>query len=87
MDNMKWKKRVLCVYNGSRRLLKDDMMLDSECEVRVPLPGGDGKAYVTDLDVQTLKRADAIHGATDEEKGPWVVRDNVPDVDIEQLMA
>ncbi|OAK94466.1 hypothetical protein IQ06DRAFT_234299, partial [Phaeosphaeriaceae sp. SRC1lsM3a] len=69
-DKMKMKKRVLCVYDGSRRLWKDDMMLDSEFEVRMKLP--DGKAYVTDLDVQTLKRADGVHGATVEERGEWV---------------
>ncbi|KAL9086608.1 MAG: hypothetical protein Q9165_007051 [Trypethelium subeluteriae] len=86
LENMKMKKRVLTVYDGQRRLLKDDMMLPSEFEVRVKLPGGDGKAYVTDLDVQTMMRAEAMHNATDEEKGPWV-RDNVPDLDIEQLMA
>ncbi|KAK7180178.1 Transcription factor Sp2 [Paraphaeosphaeria sporulosa] len=68
-DKMKMKKRVLCVYDGPRRLWKDDMMLDQEFEVRLKLP--DGKSYVTDLDVQTLKRADALHDATPEEKGPW----------------
>ncbi|OCK82145.1 hypothetical protein K432DRAFT_293892 [Lepidopterella palustris CBS 459.81] len=75
-DKMKMKKRVLCVYDGQRRLLKDDMMLDQEFEVRMTLP--DGKNYVTDLDVQTLKRAEAIHGATAEERGPWVP-DNILD--------
>lgn len=69
---MKMKKRVLCVFDGARRLWKDDMMLDAEFEVRVPLSGGDGKAYVTDLDVLTLRKADALHGATEEERGPWV---------------
>jgi hypothetical protein len=73
-DKMKMKKRVLCVYDGARRLWKDDMMLDSEFEVRMKLP--DGKAYVTDLDVQTLKRADGVFGATAEERGEWVP-DNV----------
>lgn len=67
---MKMKKRVICVYDGQRRLLKDDMMLDQEFEVRMRLP--DGKSYVTDLDVQTLKRADAFYGTTPEERGPWV---------------
>ena len=85
-DQMKMKKRVLCEYDGSRRLWKDDMMLNTDFEVRMKLPGGDGKAYITDLDIQTLMRADAIHNATDEEKGPWVP-DNVPELDIEQLMA
>lgn len=70
-DKMKMKKRVVCVYDGQRRLMKDDMMLNSEFEVRVPL--GDGKSYITDLDVQTLKRTEALHHATDEEKGPWIV--------------
>lgn len=64
------KKRVMCVYDGPRRLWKDDMMLDSEFEVRMKLPNG--KDYVTDLDVQTLDRAKALHGATQEERGPWV---------------
>ncbi|KAJ4336919.1 hypothetical protein N0V95_008487 [Ascochyta clinopodiicola] len=73
-EKMKMKKRVMCVYDGPRRLWKDDMMLDSEFEVRMKLP--DGKSYVTDLDVQTMKRAAALHGATPEEKGHWVP-DNV----------
>jgi hypothetical protein len=67
---MKMKKRVLCVFDGPRRLWKDDMMLDQDFEVRVKLP--DGKSYVTDLDVQTLKRAEAIHGTTPDERGPWI---------------
>jgi hypothetical protein len=36
----------------------------------------DGKSYVTDLDVQTLNRADGVFGATVEERGEWVA-DNV----------
>ena len=80
-EKMKMKKRVLCVYDGARRIWKDDMMLGNEFEVRVHL--GDGKSYVTDLDMKTIDRAEALHGATDEEKGPWI-----PDeVDIEQLMS
>jgi len=83
-EKMKMKKRVLCVYDGPRRLWKDDMMLDNEFEVRMKL--GDGKSYVTDLDVETLKRAQALHGATEEEKGPWL-QDDMQEVDIQELMA
>lgn len=84
---MRMKKRVLCVYDGARRLLKDDMMLNSEYEVRVALPGSDGRSYVTDLDVETMKRADAVHGATEEERGPWVP-DNVLDFDpLDEFVA
>lgn len=69
-EQMKMKKRVLCVYDGPRRLWKDDMMLDNDFEVRMRL--GDGTdAYVTDLDVKTINRAEALHNATKEEKGPW----------------
>jgi len=68
-DKMQMKKRVLCVYDGERRLWKDDLMMHSEFEVRMKL--ADGKSYVTDLDVETLKRAEAFHNATEEEKGPW----------------
>jgi len=83
------KKRVLCVYDGNRRLCKDDMMLNQDFEVRVKLPASaDGsKNYVTDLDVQTLKRAEAMHGASDEERGPWIP-DNVLEFDpVDDLVA
>lgn len=70
---MTMRKRVLTVFDGPRRLAKDDMLLSTEHEVRVKL--GDGRGYVTDLDVQTLKRAEGFHGATEEEKGPWVSDD------------
>jgi len=80
-EQMKMKKRTLCVYDGSRRLWKDEMMLDNAFEVRMRL--GDGDSYVTDLDVETVKRAEALHDATEEQKGPWVSGD----VDIEQLMS
>ena len=80
-DKMKMKKRVLCVYDGPRRLWKDDMMLDHEFEVRMRL--GEGNSYVTDLDVKTVQRANALHDATPEEKGPW----QEEKVDIQQLMS
>ncbi|CAD6447617.1 2327b58f-6206-4579-beb0-158c3c6ff53f [Sclerotinia trifoliorum] len=82
-SQMKMKKRVLTVFDGPRRLWKDDMMLDTDYEVRIKL--GDEKAYVTDLDVQTLRRADAFHNATDEEKGPWIA-DDLTGMDLEKLM-
>lgn len=80
---MKMKKRVLCVFDGPRRLWKDDMMLDTDYEVRMKL--NNEKAYVTDLDVQTMRRADAFHNSTEEEKGPWI-SDDFAEVDLEKLM-
>lgn len=82
---MKMKKRVLCVYDGPRRLWKDDMMLDQEFEVRMPLPGT--KGYVTDLDVQTLKRAEALLGTADEERGPWVPDNVIEGISVDDMMA
>lgn len=75
-SSMKTKKRVLCVFDGPRRLWKDEMMLDNEFEVRLKLPGGAGDgtnrdAYITDLDVETMKRAEGVFSATAEERGPW----------------
>lgn len=75
-SSMKTKKRVLCVFDGPRRLWKDEMMLDNEFEVRVKLPGGAGDgtnrdAYITDLDIETMKRAEGVFSATAEERGPW----------------
>ena len=80
-EKMKMKKRVMCAFDGSRRLLKDEMMLPNSLEVRLSL--GDEKSYTTDLDIWTLKRTEAFHHATEEEKGPWMPED----VDIEQLMS
>ena len=72
-EKMKMKKRVLCVFDGPRRLWKDDMMLADDHEVRIPLQGlGDGRQWVTDLDVETMRRAEGVLGATAEEKGPWI---------------
>src|ERR1700761_1176857 len=83
-EKMKMKKRVLCVYDGQRRLWKDDMMLDAEHEVRWPLQSADNsRAWVTNLDVKTLNRAEALHNATEEEKGPWIADDD----ELAALMA
>ncbi|CAG8949397.1 hypothetical protein HYFRA_00005026 [Hymenoscyphus fraxineus] len=82
-SQMKLKKRVMCVFDGSRRLWKDDMMLDTDYEVRLKL--ADGRAYVTDLDVQTMRRADAFHNSTEEERGPWI-SDDLTGEDLEKLM-
>ncbi|KAI1079287.1 hypothetical protein F5B20DRAFT_171649 [Whalleya microplaca] len=70
---MTMKKRVITVFDGPRRLAKDDMMLSTEHEVRIKL--ADGNSYVTDLDVNTMKRAEAFLDATDEEKGLWISDD------------
>ena len=84
---MTMKKRVMAVFDGPRRLAKDDMMLSTEHEVRLKL--SDGKSYVTDLDVQTLNRAAGFHGATDEEKGPWISDDPTPEQmkEMQQMLA
>jgi len=83
-NEMKMRKRVLCVYDGPRRLWKDEMMLDNEFEVRMRLNAKDNpNAFVTDLDVATLQRAEAIHNATDEEKGPWLQDD---DTEVRKIM-
>ncbi|KAK0752132.1 hypothetical protein B0T18DRAFT_84621 [Schizothecium vesticola] len=81
---MNMKKRVLAVFDGPRRLAKDDMMLSMEHEVRVKL--ADGKSYVTDLDIQTVRRAEGFHEATDEEKGPWV-SDDPTEEQLKQMLA
>ncbi|KAF4462011.1 hypothetical protein FALBO_11167 [Fusarium albosuccineum] len=84
---MTMKKRVMAVFDGPRRLAKDDMMLNTDHEVRIKL--SDGKSYVTDLDVQTLKRAAGFHGATYEEKGPWISDDPTAEQlkEMQQMLA
>ncbi|KAB5575997.1 hypothetical protein GE09DRAFT_611976 [Coniochaeta sp. 2T2.1] len=81
---MTMKKRVMAVFDGPRRLAKDDMMLSTDHEVRVPLR--DGKSYVTDLDIQTMKRAHGFLDATDEEKGPWV-SDDPTEEELKKMLA
>lgn len=75
-STMKTKKRVLCVFDGQRRLWKDEMMLNNEFEVRLRLParsdGTNRDAYITDLDVETVKRAEGALNSTDDERGPWL---------------
>jgi hypothetical protein len=70
---MTMKKRVMAIFDGPRRLAKDDMMLCTDNQVRLTL--ADGKSYITDFDIHTLQRAEAFHNATDEEKGPWISDD------------
>ena len=80
VDKMKMRKRVTCVYEGQHRLMKDEMMLNNDFQVRMSL-GQNSNAYITDLDVRTLERANALHNATEEEKGPWN-----PDNEVGRLM-
>ena len=82
-SQMKMKKRVLCVLDGPRRLWKDDMMLETDYEVRMKL--ADRKAYVTDLDIQSMQRGNTFHNSTEVEKGPWAA-DDLAEVDLEKLM-
>ena len=86
-EMMRMKKRVLCVYDGQHRLLKDEMMLNHEFEVRMQLGGAHGNAYVTDLDVLTLKRAEAFHNATPEEKGPYLGDQAEDEAQIQELLS
>jgi hypothetical protein len=82
-EKMEMKKRVLCVYDGDRRLWKDDLT-GNEFEVRIKLP--DGKAYVTDLDVETLKRANAYYNQAQEEKGLYLWEQESQQFDLGALM-
>lgn len=58
-DNMTLKKRVLRVYDGPEQLLKEDVMFNTAYEVRMQL--GNGKNYVTALDMETVNRAEHVH--------------------------
>ncbi|KAJ1329202.1 general transcription factor IIIA [Microdochium nivale] len=81
---MTMKKRVITVFDGPRRLAKDDMMLSTDHEVRIKL--SDGQSYVTDLDINSLKRAEGFHGATEEEKGIWI-SDDPTEEDMARMLA
>ncbi|EXJ60942.1 hypothetical protein A1O7_05095 [Cladophialophora yegresii CBS 114405] len=64
-EKMSMKKRVLCVYDGDRRLYKDDMSMHKDIEVRLKLFEEDG--LLTELDLEILGRTEAIEiGATED---------------------
>jgi hypothetical protein len=81
-SQIKMKKRIIPVFDRPRCLWKDDMMLDTDCDVRLKL--SDGKAYVTDLDIQTMREGDAFK-ATEGENGLWIA-DDLAGMDLEILM-
>lgn len=87
-QQMKMKKRVAVAFDGPDRLFKDDMMLSSDYEVRIPLADGH---YITDLDVQTMRRCEAFHAATVDERGPdfgsYGYDMKVADINLDELMA
>lgn len=64
-------------FDGGRRLAQKDLLLSTDCEVRLKL--SEGTAYVTDLVVQTMKRAECFLNATEDEKGRWT-SDNLTEV-------
>jgi hypothetical protein len=83
VDKMTMKKRGLYVFDGSRRLWKDDMMMPREVEVRVEeFSNG---TFSTDLDVLTISKAEAVHNSTEEEKGPYLPSPG--EESLEELMA
>ncbi|KAI5810055.1 hypothetical protein DFH27DRAFT_606474 [Peziza echinospora] len=55
-DQMVTKRRCLVVYKGPSVLLRDEMMMNTEWEVRASMGG---ENYVSDLDFWTLQRANA----------------------------
>jgi hypothetical protein len=68
------------VYDPVSYRLDDDLMLPTGHALL-----HDGKSSVTDLDVQMQKRAEALFGATEEDKGLWV-SDNPADEELEKML-
>lgn len=62
---------------------KDELMLDTDHEVRMKL--GDGKTYVADLDIEKMRKVDALKIATEEEQGT-LVADDFTGMELEELM-
>jgi len=63
-DRMVSKRRSLMVYDGSKRLLRDDMMMSAPWEVKTNMGG----AAVSDLDFWSITRANAYHDAAKQER-------------------
>ncbi|ETI24200.1 hypothetical protein G647_03569 [Cladophialophora carrionii CBS 160.54] len=63
------KERVLCVYDGDRRLHKDDMSMHKDIEVRVKLFEEDG--LFTELDLEIMGKTEAIEIGAAEDHARW----------------
>ncbi|KAJ5585820.1 hypothetical protein N7450_005607 [Penicillium hetheringtonii] len=60
---------------ASRVILGSNNAVSKNVRLRLPGGAGDGThrdAYVTDLDVETMKRAEGVLSASDAERGPWM---------------
>lgn len=75
-EDMTLRNRVLCVYDGQRRLWKDDLLMHNQSEVGIQHSICQAFNENSELDEKILMRAEAIHGATEAERGPWTP-DNV----------
>ena len=67
-NQVRMKKRALRVFNGPKRLHKEDMIMNLDFEVLVPFDGG--SYNVSDLDIQTLKRAEMILATAEDVRRP-----------------
>jgi len=56
-DEVNLKKRVACVFDGQRRLFKDEMTMNTDYEV--------------DLDLVSLSQANFLSNASEEERMRW----------------
>lgn len=65
-DRMVTKRRCLQVYDGSKLLCRDEMMMSSAWEVKANLAGGE--AEVSDLDYWTMVRSKAFHDAAKDDR-------------------
>jgi len=74
---MTMKKRVMAVFDGQRRLDKDDMMLETDLEVRVKLAGGepsiDGEPYIDGEEMVGVFTGEKVLDGSTEEQGESMV--------------
>jgi hypothetical protein len=77
-------KAILMINKGSIPLMANSKQLHHN--IAVLGPDIDEKAYITDLDVQTMQRADAFYDASKEEKGPYIL-DDMTGADLEMMIT
>lgn len=80
---MEMKKRVMAVFDGPRRSVKDNAMPSTEHKVQGPL--ANNESYVTNLDTEITKQAEGFLNATQEEKGIWI-SDDPTEEDIKAML-
>ena len=68
-EKMNMKKRVLCVYDGERKLWKEDMLSHEASEMRLKIMDGDG--FIMEFDLPPLESVESLPTGSLHDYDTW----------------